>query len=75
MDERSREERIRQRAYELWEAEGRIDGHHERHWHDASAELEQASAISEAGEQADDAGASAAAPKVKSRSVRPSKTA
>ena len=50
MDERSKEERIRQRAYELWEAEGRIDGQHERHWHDATQEPEEASAISEAAE-------------------------
>ncbi|ATN37725.1 hypothetical protein ACO34A_28585 (plasmid) [Rhizobium sp. ACO-34A] len=40
MEEINREERIRQRAYEIWEAEGRIDGHHERHWHDASQELD-----------------------------------
>ncbi len=31
----SRETMIRRKAYELWEAEGRPDGQHERHWHDA----------------------------------------
>jgi hypothetical protein len=33
------EERIRQRAYELWEEAGKPGGDHERFWHQAEAEL------------------------------------
>lgn len=32
--------RIRDRAYELWEGEGRPDGRHEEHWHQARRELD-----------------------------------
>ncbi len=35
-----KEERIRRRAYEIWERDGRPDGEHERHWHQAEKELE-----------------------------------
>ncbi|MFQ6242759.1 DUF2934 domain-containing protein [Sinorhizobium meliloti] len=38
-NEHSREERIRERAYEIWEREGRKQGDHERHWDEAEAEL------------------------------------
>lgn len=31
-----KEDRIRQRAYEIWEREGRPHGRHEDHWHEAS---------------------------------------
>jgi hypothetical protein len=34
-----RHEKIRQRAYEIWEREGRPEGQHERHWHQALDEL------------------------------------
>lgn len=34
-----REHRIRNRAYELWESEGRPEGEHDRHWKMALAEL------------------------------------
>lgn len=34
------EERIRRRAYEIWEREGRPDGEHNRHWQQAEKELE-----------------------------------
>jgi hypothetical protein len=33
------EERIRSRAYALWEQEGRPDGKHHEHWERAAAEL------------------------------------
>jgi galactose-1-phosphate uridylyltransferase len=36
----SKEERIRRRAYEIWDREGRPDGEHERHWQQAEKELE-----------------------------------
>lgn len=32
-------EKISLRAYEIWEAEGRPDGKHEDHWHQAMTEL------------------------------------
>lgn len=35
-----REERIRQRAHAIWEAEGRPEGRHEAHWQQARAEIE-----------------------------------
>jgi hypothetical protein len=34
-----REEQLRQRAYEIWEAEGRPEGRHKDHWHQAEREL------------------------------------
>jgi Protein of unknown function (DUF2934) len=34
-----REERIRQRAYALWQSEGHRDGRHEDHWHRAEREI------------------------------------
>ncbi|RVJ32203.1 DUF2934 domain-containing protein [Sinorhizobium medicae] len=34
-----REDRIRERAYEIWEREGRKYGDHERHWEEAEKEL------------------------------------
>lgn len=36
-----REERIRQRAHELWEAEGRPEGHADRHWRRAAGDLDR----------------------------------
>ncbi len=35
-----RQERIRQRAFELWEQAGRPEGDHEKHWHQAVREIE-----------------------------------
>ncbi|MBB3313281.1 hypothetical protein FHT78_005073 [Rhizobium sp. BK196] len=32
-------DKIRQRAQEIWEAEGRPEGQHERHWRQAEQEL------------------------------------
>jgi len=32
-------DKIRQRAYEKWEAEGRPEGAHERHWEEATKEV------------------------------------
>ncbi|NUB15916.1 DUF2934 domain-containing protein [Azospirillum brasilense] len=36
----SREDRIRHRAHEIWEREGRPEGRHEVHWAQACAEIE-----------------------------------
>ncbi|WP_083338463.1 DUF2934 domain-containing protein [Ensifer sp. LCM 4579] len=38
-NEYDREERLRERAYQIWEREGRKHGDHERHWEEAEAEL------------------------------------
>jgi hypothetical protein len=40
MDDQDRQERIRRRAHEIWEREGRPDGQHEAHWQKAAQELE-----------------------------------
>jgi len=34
-----REERIRRRAYEIWQSEGHAHGRHEDHWHRAEREI------------------------------------
>lgn len=34
-----REDRVRERAYRLWEQEGRPHGRHADHWHQASQEV------------------------------------
>ncbi|MDW9726619.1 DUF2934 domain-containing protein [Sinorhizobium meliloti] len=36
-----KEQRVRRRAYEIWEREGGIDGDHERHWEQATSEIEE----------------------------------
>ena len=36
------EERIRERAYQIWEKEGRVHGRDEQHWHTAKLELTSA---------------------------------
>ena len=33
------EQKIRERAYQIWEREGRAHGRHEDHWHAAQREL------------------------------------
>ena len=37
---RSREDRVRARAFRLWEEEGEGNGSHEDHWHRASREID-----------------------------------
>ena len=36
-----RDEQIRRRAHQLWEREGRQHGQHEKHWHQASREVDE----------------------------------
>jgi Protein of unknown function (DUF2934) len=36
--------RIRERAYRMWEEQGRPDGLHAQHWHDAEGEEEETEA-------------------------------
>ncbi|TGQ50618.1 DUF2934 domain-containing protein [Mesorhizobium sp. M1C.F.Ca.ET.193.01.1.1] len=38
-------EKIRQRAYEIWEREGSLQGDHERHWHQAEMEIDREAAL------------------------------
>jgi hypothetical protein len=35
-----KEDRIRTRAYQIWDRQGRTDGQHEEHWAQASRELD-----------------------------------
>lgn len=43
-----KEQRIRTRAYEIWEREGRHEGRAEEHWRQAEVEVEQALKSSDA---------------------------
>ncbi|MCD2177895.1 DUF2934 domain-containing protein [Rhizobium sp. C1] len=59
MEQRSREEYIRERAYQIWEKEGRPDGHHDRHWQQAAEEWSTAeAAYHQGGSASGDQGAS-----------------
>lgn len=58
------EQKIRDRAYQIWEQEGRIHGRAEQHWHMAQFELTSAAEIAAAE-------APAAAPAKKSRRASP----
>ncbi|ARP64619.1 hypothetical protein A9K65_015525 [Mesorhizobium sp. WSM1497] len=40
-----RDDRIRERAYQIWEREGRMQGDPERHWHQAEAEIDLEGAL------------------------------
>lgn len=42
-------DKIRARAYEIWEACGRLDGHHREHWLQAERELLTRSSNAESG--------------------------
>ena len=46
-----REERIRQRAHEIWEREGRPEGREQQHWYQALEEItvEEEGSLSSAG--------------------------
>lgn len=56
-----REHKVRERAYALWETEGRPSGRHEDHWHRANSEFAEAPA--ENTTQAEAAPPAAAKPK------------
>jgi hypothetical protein len=43
--EHEHEDRVRQRAYELWEKDGRPEGQHLRHWQRAEEELQGRSSV------------------------------
>jgi hypothetical protein len=44
-----RDERIRRRAYEIWEKDGKRHGDHERHWHEAADEIDRENSIGSTG--------------------------
>ncbi|RWO49581.1 MAG: DUF2934 domain-containing protein [Mesorhizobium sp.] len=63
-----RQERIRNRAHQLWLQEGQPAGHHERHWHQAAADVDQEDAAGKSAakkptKKAAGAGKAKAAPK------------
>ncbi|TPK93050.1 DUF2934 domain-containing protein [Mesorhizobium sp. B2-4-12] len=39
-----RNDRIRERAYQIWQREGGVHGDHERHWHQAEMEIDREAA-------------------------------
>ncbi len=43
-----RQERIRKQAHAIWEREGRQHGLHEKHWHDATREIDAEDAATQA---------------------------
>ena len=47
-----REHKVRERAYALWETEGRPSGRHDEHWHRANSEFSDAPAEEAAPAQA-----------------------
>jgi hypothetical protein len=48
----NREDRIRARAYALWEAEGCPEGRHAEHWHQAERDVDAAAGSSGAVDEA-----------------------
>jgi len=40
-----RDDKIRNRAYEIWQREGGAHGDHERHWHRAEMEIDREAAL------------------------------
>ena len=48
-------ERIRQRAFEIWEQAGRPEGEHEQHWHQAAREIEAEDALTGGNQTRDEA--------------------
>jgi hypothetical protein len=44
-DAREKEQRVRERAYRIWEEEGRPSGKEKEHWERARTEIEEEDAI------------------------------
>jgi hypothetical protein len=49
MDNVSREEKIRVRAYELWEKDGSLEGCADEYWEQARAQIEEEESAADAG--------------------------
>lgn len=70
-----RQERIRNRAHQIWQQEGQPAGQHERHWHQAAADVdrEDAAGTSSVTKKAAGAGKAKPAPKEAKAAKKPSK--
>jgi hypothetical protein len=73
-----RQERIRNRAHQIWLQEGQPAGHDERHWHQAAADIDQedaagTSAAKKPAKKAAGAGKAKAAPKEAKAATKASK--
>ena len=73
-----RQERIRNRAHQIWQEEGQPAGQHERHWHQAVADVDRqdavgTSAAKKPAKKANGAGKAKAAPKVAKAATKTSK--
>ncbi|QKC72334.1 DUF2934 domain-containing protein [Mesorhizobium loti] len=73
-----RQERIRNRAHQIWQEEGQPAGHHERHWHQAAADIDREdaakpSAAKTPARKASGAGKAKAAPKEEKAATKASK--
>jgi hypothetical protein len=72
-----RQERIRNRAHQIWLQEGQPAGHHERHWHQAAADVDQEDAAGKVAKKptkkAAGAGKAKAAPKEAKAATKASK--
>jgi hypothetical protein len=73
-----RQERIRNRAHQIWQEEGQPAGHHERHWHQAAADIDREdagkpSAAKTPAKKASGAGKAKAAPKEEKAATKASK--
>jgi hypothetical protein len=54
MEQEDRDNRIRKRAYALWEQDGRPEGDPERHWHQAITQIDGALGLGHPGQSHDD---------------------
>jgi hypothetical protein len=45
MSQGEHEKKVQERAYAIWESEGRPDGRHEQHWQDAVREVASAASL------------------------------
>jgi len=69
-----RQERIRNRAHQIWQEEGQPAGHHERHWHQAAADIDREDAGKpSAAKKASVASKAKAAPKEEKAAAKASK--
>ena len=64
-----RQDRIRQRAHEIWEQAGRPEGAHQEHWEQATAEIDGATAKPK--ETAKKAAAKPVKPDAKPKAAKP----
>ncbi|TIT32077.1 MAG: DUF2934 domain-containing protein [Mesorhizobium sp.] len=71
-----RQERIRNRAHQIWQEEGQPAGHHERHWQQAAADIDREDAglgAKKPARKASGAGKAKAAPKEEKTAAKASK--